>query len=62
MRDPRNHLKDRLSAMERGLEGLVRRVDHLDDLEIDRMSREVDDLAVKYAKLLNLRVQECQRQ
>jgi hypothetical protein len=58
MKDPRSQLKDRLTSMEKGLEGLARRVDHLRDTEVDRMCRELEDLSVRYAKLLNLRVQE----
>jgi hypothetical protein len=52
--DSRHHLKAKLSALELGLEGLVRRIDQLNDAEVERISRELDQLSPRYAKLLNL--------
>jgi len=52
--EKRSHIKARLSAMERGLEGLLRRIDHLNDGEVDRIDRLLDDFSARYARLLNL--------
>jgi len=52
--DARHRLRAKLFALELGLEGMVRRVDQLNDAEVDRLSRELDELSPRYAKLLNL--------
>ncbi len=58
MHNDRNSLRRKLQAIEQGLRGVTAQLDHLTDEQVNRMEEEVDRLAFRYAKVLNLHLQD----
>ena len=54
----RQKLRKQLLAMEQGLRQVNAHLDNLNDEEVQRMGEEVDQLAFRYAKVLNLHVED----
>ena len=58
MHNDRNSLRRKLQAIEQGLREVTAQLDHLTDEQVNRMGEEVDRLAFRYAKVLNLHLQD----